>query len=56
MYAAELPDFSSADFGEVTIVDNRAIIPVTIDNNTEPIELIIENDEWKIVGSNMGIL
>ena len=56
VYAAELPDFSNAEFGEVTIVDNRAIVPVTIDNNTEPIELIIENDEWKIVGNNVGIL
>ncbi len=56
VYADELPDFSNAEFGEVTIVDNRAIVPVTIDNNTEPIELIIENDEWKIVGNNMGIL
>jgi len=56
VYADELPDFSSAEFGEATIVDNRAIVPVTIDNNTEPIELIIENDEWKIVGNNMKML
>ena len=55
-YAADLPDFSGAEFGEVTIIDNRAIVPVTIDGNTEPIELIIENDEWKIIGNNMGIV
>lgn len=55
-YSNELPDFSGAEFGEVRIVNNRAIVPVTIDNTTEPIELIIEDDEWKIVGSNMGIL
>lgn len=56
VYADELPDFSNAVFGETTIEGDRALVPVTIDDSTEEMELVLENGKWKIVGDGLEIL
>jgi len=54
MMAAELPDFSSVEIGEAVIDGDEAMVPVTIDGDTEEVELILENGEWKL-GDMMGM-
>lgn len=56
VFASELPDFSSAEFGKAAIYGDRALVPVTMDGNTEEIELVLEDGNWKIVGDGMEIL
>jgi len=55
-YADQLPDLSSAEFGKAAIYGDRALVPVTMDGNTEEIELVLEDGNWKIVGDGMEIL
>lgn len=56
VYADQLPDFSSAEFGEARIYGDRALVPVTIEDSMEEIELVLEDGDWKIVGNGMEIL
>lgn len=55
-YSDNLPDFSDAEFGEASIHGDRALVPVTIHGNVEKIELMLENQSWKIVGYGMEML
>lgn len=54
MMAAEMPDFSSVEIGTAVIDGEEAMVPVTIDGETEEVELILENGEWKL-GDMMGM-
>ena len=54
MMAEELPDFSSVEIGEAVIDGETAMVPVTIDGDTEEVELILEDGEWKL-GDMMGM-
>lgn len=54
MMAAEMPDFSNVEIGEAVIDGDEAMVPVTIDGETEEVELILENGEWKL-GDMMGM-
>ncbi len=55
-YSDDLPDFSDAEFGEASIYGDRALVPVTIHGDIEEIELVLENQSWKIVGHGMEML
>ncbi len=55
-YSDDLPDFSNAEFGEASIYGDRALVPVTVNGISEEIELVLENQSWKIVGYGMEIL
>lgn len=55
-YSGNLPDFSDAEFGEASIYGDRALVPVTVNGKSEEIELVLENQSWKIVGYGMEML
>jgi hypothetical protein len=55
-YADQLPDFSDTEFGTALIYGNKAIVPVTTNGITQDMELVLEEDRWRIVGSNMKII
>ncbi len=54
MLMAEMPDFSNVEIGEAVIDGEAAMVPVTIDGETEEVELTLENGEWKL-GDMMGM-
>lgn len=54
MLAEELPDFSNVEIGEAVIDGEEAMVPVTLDGETEEVELILEDGEWKL-GDMMGM-
>ena len=56
VYAEELPDFSSTEFGEAAIYGDRALVPFTVNGIREEIELVLEDNCWKIIGNGMEIL
>lgn len=51
---AELPDFSTMEIGEPVIEDDEAVVPIVLEGESEEIELILENGEWKL-GEMMGM-
>ena len=55
-YSDDLPDFSDAEFGKASIYGDRALVPVTVNGKLEEIELVLENQSWKIVGYGMEML
>lgn len=48
MMADEMPDFSDAVVGEAVIEGDQAMVPVTFGDDTEEIELVLEDGSWKI--------
>ena len=46
--AEEMPDFSTAVIGESIIEGEKAMVEVTIDGDTNEIELILQDGEWKL--------
>jgi hypothetical protein len=56
MITAEMPDFSSVEIGDAVIDGETATVPVTLDGETEDIELILENGSWKIGGESMDFM
>ncbi|MCP4647059.1 MAG: hypothetical protein GY852_04885 [bacterium] len=48
LMAEEMPDFSEAVIGEAIIEGDEAMVPVTFGDETEEIELILEDGAWKI--------
>ena len=51
---AELPDFSTMEIGEPVIEGEDAVVPIVLEGESEEIELILENGEWKL-GEMMGM-
>jgi len=56
MITEEMPDFSSVEIGEAVIDGDTAMVPVTMDGDTEEIELILEDGNWKIAGEGMDFM
>ena len=56
MVAAEMPDFSAVEIGEAVIDGDIAMVPVTMDGETEEIELVLEDGNWKIGGDGMDFM
>ncbi len=56
MIASEMPDFSAVEIGTATIDGETATVPVTMDGDTEDIELLLENGAWKIGGEGMDFM
>jgi len=54
-YSEQLPDYSSAQFGEARIYGDRSLVPVTLNGEKKDIELVLENSCWKIAAIDMGI-
>lgn len=48
LFIDERLDFSNVEIGDAVIDGDNAMVPVIIDGNTEKIELILENGNWKI--------
>ena len=51
---AELPDFSTIEIGEPVIEGDEAVVPIVLEGESEEVELIRENGEWKL-GEMMGM-
>lgn len=56
MMTEEMPDFSTVEIGEAVIDGETATVPVTMDGDTEDIELILEDGNWKIGGEGMNFM
>ena len=56
MATAEMPDFSAVEIGAAVIDGDIALVPVTMDGDTEEIELVLENGNWKIGGDGMDFM
>lgn len=56
MITAEMPDFSSVEIGEAVIDGETATVPVTLDGDTEDIELVLEDGNWKIGTEGMDFM
>ncbi|MCP4647060.1 MAG: hypothetical protein GY852_04890 [bacterium] len=56
MVTAEMPDFSGVEIGAAVIDGETAVVPVTMDGDTDEIELVLENGEWKIGGEGMDFM
>ena len=56
MVTADMPDFSAVEIGAAVIDGETATVPVTMDGETEEIELILENGNWKIGGEGMDFM
>ena len=56
MITAEMPDFSTIEIGAAVIDGETATVPVTMDGDTEDIELILEDGNWKIGGDGMSFM
>jgi len=48
MLADELPDMSTVEIGEVVIEGETATVAVTLDGDTDNIDLVLEDGQWKI--------
>jgi hypothetical protein len=48
MLADELPDMSTVEIGEVVIDGETATVAVTLDGDTDTVDLILEDGQWKI--------
>jgi len=56
MLAEEMPDFSNVEIGAAVIDGETATVPVTVDGETEDIELVLEDGSWKITGDAMSMM
>ncbi len=56
MVTAEMPDLSAVEIGAAVIDGDVATVPVTMDGETEDIELILEDGNWKIGGEGMDFM
>jgi len=56
MITAEMPDFSTVEIGDAVIDGEIATVPVTVDGETDDIELILEDGNWKIGGESMDFM
>ncbi len=56
MVTAEMPDFSAIEIGTATIDGDIATVPMTMDGETEDLELILEDGSWKIGGEGMDFM
>ena len=56
MVTAEMPDFSAVEIGTATIDGDIATVPMTMDGETEDLELILEDGSWKIGGEGMDFM
>ncbi|MCD4708127.1 MAG: hypothetical protein K8S62_10360 [Candidatus Sabulitectum sp.] len=56
MMTSEMPDFSTVEIGEAVIDGETATVPVTMDGDTEDIELVLEDGNWKIGGEGMNFM
>ncbi len=56
MLAAEMPDFSTVVVGTAVIDGETATVPVTMDGETEDMELVLEDGSWKIGGGDMDFM
>ncbi|PIE52899.1 hypothetical protein CSA37_04455 [Candidatus Fermentibacteria bacterium] len=54
MLAEELPDFTNVQIGEAVIDGETATVPVTVDGETNDVELVLEDGQWKL-GDMMGM-
>lgn len=53
MVTAEMPDLSAVEIGEAVIDGDIATVSVTMDGETDEIELLLEDGNWKIGGDGM---
>jgi len=53
-YSEQLPNFSDTEIGHALVYGDKAIVPVTTDNGQRDLELVFENQRWKITTSGMG--
>ena len=51
-----MSDFSAVEIGTATIDGETATVPVTMDGDTEDIELLLEDGAWKIGGDGMDFM
>jgi methylmalonyl-CoA mutase cobalamin-binding subunit len=56
MITAEMPDFSSVEIGDAVIDGETATVPVTLDGETNDIELILEDGNWKVGGEGLDFM
>ncbi|MCK5840916.1 MAG: hypothetical protein KAH31_02020 [Candidatus Sabulitectum sp.] len=56
MLASDMPDFSAVEIGTATIDGETALVPVTMDGDSDDIELVLENGSWKIAGDGMNFM
>lgn len=56
MVTAEMPDLSAIEIGAAVIDGETATVPVTMDGETEDIDLILEDGSWKIAGEGMDFM
>ncbi len=56
MITAEMPDFSTVEIGDAVIDGETATVPVTVDGETDDIELILEDGNWKVGGEGMDFM
>jgi hypothetical protein len=56
MLTSEMPDFSEVEIGEAVIDGETATVPVTLDGETDDIELILEDGSWKIGSEGMNFM
>lgn len=56
MVTSEMPDFSTVEIGEAVIDGETATVPVTMDGDTDDIELVLEGGSWKVGGEDMGFM
>ncbi|MCK5115388.1 MAG: hypothetical protein KAR44_02235 [Candidatus Aegiribacteria sp.] len=45
---AELPDFSTIEIGEPVIEGEDALVPIVLEGESEEVELVLEDGEWKL--------
>ncbi|MCD6587037.1 MAG: hypothetical protein J7K88_00645 [Candidatus Fermentibacteraceae bacterium] len=55
-YSEQLPDFSDTEFGHALVYGDKAIVPVTTNGDTRDMELVFEDQSWKIAASGMDII
>lgn len=56
MVASQMPDFSTVVIGEAVVDGDVAMVPVTLDGDTEDMELVLEDGKWKIGGEGMDFM
>ena len=56
VYTTDMPDFNSMEIGDAVIDGGTATVPVTLDGETDDIELVLEEGNWKIGSEDMDFM
>jgi len=56
LVTAEIPDLAGFEVGAAVIDGETASVPVTVDGESNDVQLILEDGSWKIAGEGMDFM